>query len=131
MYDIKWIRDNAAQFDEGRRRRGLEPLSAHLLSLDDTRRAAIGRAQAAQERRNAASKEIGAAMKAKDAEKAEALKAEVADLKNGMTALEERARSELGMIASNESFFQVVPGQVGAVAPVRAPRTRTAARPRP
>jgi seryl-tRNA synthetase len=74
MYDIKWIRDNAAQFDEGRRRRGLEPLSAHLLSLDDTRRAAIGRAQAAQERRNAASKEIGAAMKAKDAEKAEALK---------------------------------------------------------
>lgn len=59
------------------------------------------------------------------------LGAEVSDLKNGMTALEERARSELGMIASNESFFQVVPGQVGAVAPVRAPRTRTAARPRP
>ena len=59
------------------------------------------------------------------------LAAEVSDLKNGMTALEERARSELGMIAGNESFFQVVPGQVGVAAPVPAPRTRTAARPRP
>jgi cell division protein FtsB len=59
------------------------------------------------------------------------LAAEVTDLKNGMTALEERARSELGMIASNESFFQVVPHAVSAPAAesVTAPRTRTAARP--
>jgi len=55
------------------------------------------------------------------------LAAEVTDLKSGMTALEERARSELGMIARNESFFQVVPQAVSA--PVAAPRTRTAARP--
>jgi cell division protein FtsB len=54
------------------------------------------------------------------------LAAEVADLKNGMTALEERARSELGMIARNESFFQVVPRSV--VAPAVEPRTRTAQR---
>lgn len=54
------------------------------------------------------------------------LAAEVSDLKNGMTALEERARSELGMIAGNESFFQVVPHAVAA--PVAPPRTRTAAR---
>jgi cell division protein FtsB len=37
------------------------------------------------------------------------LAAEVRDLKNGMQALEERARSELGMIAGNETFYQVVP----------------------
>jgi cell division protein FtsB len=37
------------------------------------------------------------------------LAAEVHDLKNGMTALEERARSELGMIGANETFYQVVP----------------------
>ena len=35
--------------------------------------------------------------------------AEVHDLKQGYAALEERARSELGMIAGNESFYQVVP----------------------
>ena len=98
MYDVKWIRDNAARFDEGRRRRGLEPLSAHLLTLDDARRAAIGRAQAAQERRNAASKEIGAAMKAKDADKAEALKAEVAELKTKMADYEAEEKAAIAAL---------------------------------
>ena len=37
------------------------------------------------------------------------LAAEVQDLKTGMTAVEERARSELGMIAPNETYYQVVP----------------------
>ena len=55
----------------------------------------------------------------------EQLAAEVVDLKKGMTALEERARSELGMIAPDESFFQVVPRTIPAAA---APRTRTAQR---
>ncbi len=36
------------------------------------------------------------------------LKAEVADLKQGLTALEERARHDLGMIAVSETFYQVV-----------------------
>ena len=37
------------------------------------------------------------------------LSAEVRDLKQGYVALEERARTDLGMIGSNETFFQVVP----------------------
>jgi|SRR5215469_9414183 len=37
------------------------------------------------------------------------LAAEVRDLKTGLDALEERARSDLGMIARNETFYQVVP----------------------
>ena len=93
MYDIKWIRENTAVFDEGRRRRGLEPLSVKLLALDDTRKAAIAGLQAAQERRNAASKEIGQAMAAKDGARADALKAEVAELKTRMGELEAQEKS--------------------------------------
>lgn len=54
----------------------------------------------------------------------EQLAAEVADLKSGMTAIEERARSELGMVSPGESFYQVVPKVV--VAPV-APAAPSAA----
>jgi cell division protein FtsB len=39
----------------------------------------------------------------------EQLAAEVRNLKQGFEALEERARSELGLIAGNETYFQVVP----------------------
>src|ERR1700681_1507459 len=52
------------------------------------------------------------------------LAAEVRDLKTGMDALEERARSDLGMIARNETFYQVAPAR--PVAATTAP-TRTAA----
>jgi cell division protein FtsB len=55
--------------------------------------------------------------------------AEVADLKSGMSAIEERARSELGMIGRNETFYQVVPVRPRTTLPTRpAARTQTAAR---
>jgi len=38
------------------------------------------------------------------------LEAEVEDLRQGLHAVEERARSELGMVKENEEFYQVVPG---------------------
>jgi cell division protein FtsB len=37
------------------------------------------------------------------------LQAEVEDLRQGLEAIEERARSELGMIKQDEKFYQVVP----------------------
>jgi len=58
------------------------------------------------------------------AERNRQLAAEVRDLKTGLDALEERARSDLGMIARNETFYQVVPTQPKPA--TRAP-TRTAA----
>jgi len=105
MYDIKWIRENAAFFDEGRKRRGLDPLAEKLLALDDSRRAAIAKSQAGQERRNAASKEIGAAMKAKDEAKAEALKAEVADLKDALPKYE--AEEKEAVEALNKALGEI------------------------
>jgi cell division protein FtsB len=59
------------------------------------------------------------------AERNQQLVAEVADLKSGLTAIEERARSDLGMIASNETFYQVVPPAAGDGG--TAAGTRTAA----
>ncbi|WOJ89361.1 serine--tRNA ligase [Methylocapsa polymorpha] len=95
MYDIKWIRDNPDVFDKGRQRRGLEPLAEKLLALDDARRAAIAKLQAAQERRNAASKEIGQAMAAKDFPRADALKGEVAELKTSFATFEAEERDAI------------------------------------
>ena len=59
------------------------------------------------------------------AERNKQLAAEVRDLKTGMDALEERARSDLGMIARNETFYQVVPARPGDTSHAS---TRTAAR---
>jgi cell division protein FtsB len=41
-------------------------------------------------------------------ERNKALEAEVLDLKKGMDAIEERARSELGMIGKDEVYYQVI-----------------------
>src|ERR1700728_1989978 len=93
MHDIKWIRDKPAAFDAALKRRGLEPMSASLLALDEKRRAAITASEQAQARRNAASKEIGDARKAKDDARAAALMAEVAELKTAMPQLQAAAKA--------------------------------------
>jgi seryl-tRNA synthetase len=88
MHDIKSIRDNPSAFDAALKRRGLEPMSASLLAIDEKRRAAILASEQAQARRNSASKEIGDAKKAKDDARAAVLMAEVAELKTTMPQLE-------------------------------------------
>lgn len=93
MHDIKSIRDNPQAFDAGLARRGLKPLSASLLAIDEKRRAAILASEQAQARRNAASKEIGDAKKAKDEARAAKLMAEVAELKTKMPELEAAAKA--------------------------------------
>ncbi|CCD89002.1 Seryl-tRNA synthetase (Serine--tRNA ligase) [Bradyrhizobium sp. ORS 285] len=92
MHDIKSIRDNPQGFDAALTRRGLAPLSSHLLAIDERRRAAILASEQAQARRNAASKEIGEAKKAKDDARASALMEEVAKLKATMPELEAAAK---------------------------------------
>jgi seryl-tRNA synthetase len=92
MHDIRLIRDNPDAFDEGLKKRGLAPLSAELIALDERRRGAIAALQAAQERRNALSKEIGQAKAKKDEARAQELMAEVARLKDSTPQLEQAER---------------------------------------
>jgi seryl-tRNA synthetase len=88
MFDPKWIRENAEAFDRGLKRRDLPPESANIIGLDEKRRAIIAKLQALLERRNAASKDIGAAKKAKDEATANGLMAEVGKIKEEIPALE-------------------------------------------
>ncbi len=93
MHDIRMIRDNPDAFDAALARRGLEPVAAEILALDEKRRALTTQLQESQSRRNEASKAIGQAMGHGDTQKAEQLKAEVAELKQTMPALEEEERA--------------------------------------
>ena len=95
MHDIRLIRENPEAFDAGLARRGLSPMAADLLVLDEKRRFAIQKAQANRTERNAISKDIGYAMARGDLAKAEELKRLIATLKldadvENDTSLEDR-----------------------------------------
>ena len=103
MFDLRWIREHPDAFDRSLARRGEAAVSAHLLEIDARRRGAQTRLQEMQERRNAASKEIGAAMKHGRKDEAEALKAEVGEIKarmDGVEAEEKAAADELNTLLS-------------------------------
>ncbi len=106
MHDIRFIRENPEGFDAGLARRGLPPQAADLIALDEARRAAVTEVQVAQGRRNEASKLIGAAMAKGDREGAEAIKAEVAALKDAMPALEARAEELAGQL---KAMLEIIP----------------------
>ena len=93
MHDIAFIRSHPAEFDAAMARRGGEAVSERIIALDATRREATTRVQEAQSRRNDASKAIGQAMGQGDKDKAEALKAEVAEIKASMPEWEEAERA--------------------------------------
>jgi len=106
MHDIRFIRERPEAFDAGLARRGLEPLAKALIALDEERRAVTTQVQVAQSRRNEASKLIGAAMAKGDRETAEAIKAEVAALKDEMPALEARADE---LAAKLKAALEIIP----------------------
>ncbi len=92
MHDIRLIRDDPQAFDAALARRGVEKASAAILLLDTARRAVATRMQEAQNRRNEASKLIGAAMGRGENDEAERLKAEVGELKTTLPSLEQEER---------------------------------------
>ncbi len=93
MFDVKWIRDHPEDFNAGLAARGLPGQADEIISLDDERRAVIARVQAAQTRRNEASRAVGKAKKAGDDKGVQALMDEVAGLKGVMQAGEEEQRA--------------------------------------
>ena len=108
MYDIKWIRSHPEEFDKGLARRGLAPMAAQILELDRARRAHIARLQEAQNRRNAASREIGKAKAGGDEEKAQALIREVAEIKALVQGGEDEERRLTGEL---EAALSAIPNQ--------------------
>ncbi len=90
MYDLRWIRENPEAFDAGMAARGVAPQAADILSRDEKARANRTILQEMQNRRNALSKQIGAA-KSKG-EDADQLIAEVGDLKGALLSGEETER---------------------------------------
>jgi len=95
MHDIRFLRDNPADFDAGMKRRGLGPQAAPIVALDERRRAIQTALQDAQKKRNDASKSIGKAKGQGDAAEAERLMAAVAAIKTQIQQDETRER-ELG-----------------------------------
>ncbi|MBN8500116.1 MAG: serine--tRNA ligase [Sphingomonadales bacterium] len=110
MHDIKFIRENPAAFDAGLARRGLEPQSAAILALDAERRQIATRMQEAQNRRNEASKLIGAAIGRGDKEEAERLKGEVASLKDTLPSLETNERDLTQRLTDTLAIIPNLPG---------------------
>ncbi|MFQ5971416.1 MAG: serine--tRNA ligase [Alphaproteobacteria bacterium] len=92
MLDMNWIRENPESLDSNLARRGQPPLAERVLAMDTERRATQTSLQEMLARRNEASKEIGRAMGAGHREKAEALKAEVSELKERIQDEEEKDR---------------------------------------
>ena len=120
MHDLKYIRENPQDFDAALIRRGAAPVAASILALDEHRRAILTEMQNAQARRNEASKAIGAAMGKGDTATAEALKAEVARLKDTLPSLEERER---GAGAELDSLVAGLPNLPAADTPDGADET--------
>ncbi|KZM49817.1 serine--tRNA ligase [Labrenzia sp. OB1] len=106
MFDIKWIRENAAAFDQALAKRGHEASAAGLIALDESRRSHIGKLQESQERRNAASKEIGKAKGSGDDARAQDLIEEVAQIKAFIQSGEEEERK---LNAALEAAMAVIP----------------------
>ncbi|WP_458790243.1 serine--tRNA ligase [Yoonia sp. MH D7] len=92
MHDIRMIRDNPAAFDAALSRRGVAPVSAQILALDEGRRAKILAAETAQADANAASKQVGAAKASGNEAEFERLRALVATKKAEIAALNDEAK---------------------------------------
>lgn len=104
MHDIRWIRENPAEFDAALAKRGVETMSIDLVQRDADRRAVQTELQELQTQRNDTSKKIGIA-KGKGEDADVAIK-EVSNLKDRIQILEEQ---EKGLSAELSNLISGIP----------------------
>jgi seryl-tRNA synthetase len=122
MLDIRWIRENPEALVAALVKRGTSDDDARstvekVLDVDESRRAHLGELQLKQERRNAASKEIGNAMRSGDMARAEELKLEVNEIKAFLSSAEARERD---IDAAMRAVLAVIPNMPLDEVPVGA-----------
>src|SRR5689334_10460530 len=120
MHDVKAIRDNPEAFDAGLKRRGLPPMAAEILVLDQERRHLVQAAEEMQAQRNSISREIGKLKAAGDETAAAAAAAEVTRLKEAMPAAEAAEREAAAAI---EAMLAGIPNLPAADVPNGADET--------
>ncbi|HUI17928.1 MAG TPA: serine--tRNA ligase [Alphaproteobacteria bacterium] len=119
MYELKWIRENPEAYDRGLASRGLAPQARAIAALDVRRRAAQTAFQELQARRNELSRQVGEAKR--KGQDAEALMAEVQQLKEALAAreVEERAAAD-----ELERLLAVLPNLPDADVPIGTDETQ-------
>lgn len=111
MFDIRFIRDNPDAFDAGLARRGLNPRAGEILALDRDARKYTETLNELQKRRNAASKEIGAAKAKGDEAEFNRLREEVDSIKKQMPVAEREQKKRLDAIEKILSELPNIPAK--------------------
>ena len=114
MFDIKFIRENPDAFDAGLARRGLSPRAGEVIALDKEARKFTEALNDLQARRNAASKEIGAAKARGDEDEFNRLREEVDRIKHQMPTAEAEQKKKLDAI---RDILSAIPNLPDADAP--------------
>lgn len=113
MHDIKHIRDNPHLFDQGLQARGLAPLSAEILALDERYRSIVQTLQMLQEQKNKVAEQMGLAKR--KGENVDALVAEGLRIKELLPEAEEDERASKEQL---HNFLLGIPNTIGADTPI-------------
>jgi seryl-tRNA synthetase len=113
MHDIRLIREHKAGFEAAllKRNDSFNGVADELLRLDEERRRLIASVQEMQERRNAASKEIGQAKAQKDEARAQGLMAEVSGLKERLPGAEAELKAIEAELNARLASLPNLPGE--------------------
>jgi seryl-tRNA synthetase len=112
MHDLKIIRENPQDFDAAMARRGIEPVATDIVTLDEKNRALLTELQQGQARRNEASKAIGQSKAQGDEDTAQALMAEVGELKKHLPEIEDEQKALAEKIEAILSALPNIPADV-------------------